>query len=183
MTTASPTTLGASLVRPELQHEIEQFLYDEADLLDANDYDGWLELMAPDIHYWMPGRSNRLSRERDLEFTAPNELAFFDENHEDLAQRVRRMHTGMAWAEDPPSRVRHLITNVRVRTTPVPDEFEVESSFFLYRTRLEREMDQFVGKRCDLLRRSDERTPFVIARRKIIIDMSTILAKNLSTFM
>ncbi|MGH9034150.1 MAG: aromatic-ring-hydroxylating dioxygenase subunit beta, partial [Acidimicrobiia bacterium] len=47
----------------ELQHEIEQFLYHEANLLDEREFQDWLELFTDDIHYWMPTRYNRLRRE------------------------------------------------------------------------------------------------------------------------
>ncbi len=88
----------------ELYYDIEQFMLDEADLLDERRYEEWLELMAEDIHYWMPTRSNRLARELDREISAPDEAAFFDETKEHLQQRLVRLQTGMAWAEDPPSR-------------------------------------------------------------------------------
>ena len=39
-----------------LQHEVEQFLYHEARLLDERKFDDWLALLTDDIHYWMPIR-------------------------------------------------------------------------------------------------------------------------------
>ena len=101
----------------ELQHEIEQFCYHEAALLDEREYDDWLELFAEDIHYWMPTRYNRLRREMHREFSASNETHFFDEDYDSLRRRIVRLETGMAWAEDPPSRTRHLFTNIRVVPT------------------------------------------------------------------
>ena len=166
----------------ELYYDIEQFMLDEADLLDERRYEEWLELMADDVHYWMPTRANRLARELDREISAPDEAAFFDETKEHLQQRLVRLQTGMAWAEDPPSRTRHLVTNLRVSATDDPNELDVETSFLLYRTRLEREMDLFVGKRFDRLRRAENAYGWQIARRKIILDQSTLLAKNLSSF-
>lgn len=166
----------------ELQHEIEQFCYLEAALLDDRDYDEWLELFAPDIHYWMPTRYNRLRREMHREFSAPNEAHYFDEDQDSLRRRITRIETGMAWAEDPPSRVRHLFTNIRVVPTEAADEFTVHSNFLLYRTRLEHDVEFFVGTREDLLRRVDEGVGWQIARRKVVLDQSTLNAKNLSMF-
>jgi len=74
------------------------------------------------------------------------------------------------------------VCNVRVYETAKVDEFDVESSFYIWRTRLEREVDMFVGKRLDVLRRADSPYGFQIGKRTIILDMSTVLAKNLSTF-
>jgi biphenyl 2,3-dioxygenase beta subunit len=170
------------LVPVELQNEIQQFLYDEADLMDAWKIDEWFALMAEDIHYWAPTRQNRLQRELSQEIAGPRGSAYFDEDHALLSQRIQRLHTGMAWAEDPPSRIRHLICNVRVYPTESPDEFNVESSFYVFRTRLEREMDRFVGKRYDVLRRTDNEYGWQIAKRKIVLDMATLLAKNISIF-
>lgn len=166
----------------ELQHEVEQFLYAEADLLDDRLFDEWFALLADDIHYWMPVRANRLARELDREFSAAGEAAFFDENKAHLEQRVQRLHTGMAWAEDPPSRTRHFVTNVRISPRATDGELDVTSNFILYRTRLEREMDLFAGKRIDVLRRVDSAFGWQIAKRTILLDQSTLLAKNLSSF-
>lgn len=164
-----------------LQYELEQFLYSEADLLDGGLFDEWLELLAPDIRYWAPVRANRLFRERDKEISPPGESAYFDENRAELAQRVERLHTRMAWAEDPPSRTRHLVTNVRVSPAGTGPEYQVASNFYVYRTRLERDIDMWVGKRADVIRRVEDGR-YQIARRTIIFDVSILLAKNLSVF-
>jgi 3-phenylpropionate/cinnamic acid dioxygenase small subunit len=86
----------------------------------------------------------------------------------------------MAWAEDPPSRTRHLVTNVQVRRRSASDEFDVTSSFLLYRTRLETDLNLFAGRREDMLRKTGE--GWRIARRKILLDQNVVLAKNLSVF-
>jgi 3-phenylpropionate/cinnamic acid dioxygenase small subunit len=166
----------------EVQRDVERFLFDEADLLDDWEFREWLGLMAPDIHYWAPTRENRLYRERKKEMAGPGESAYFDERHAELTQRVDRLYTHMAWAEEPPSRTRHLITNIRVGATERADEFDVESSFYVYRTRGERDVDHVVGKRYDLIRRADNPYGFQIAKRTIVFDMATLLVKNLSLF-
>jgi 3-phenylpropionate/cinnamic acid dioxygenase small subunit len=169
------------LVDVELQHEIEQFLYHEAALLADREYRDWLDLFADDIHYWMPTRYNRLRREMDKEFSAPDEAAFFDDDKDSLNRRIIRLETGMAWAEDPPSRTRHLFTNIRVVPSDA-DEYEAHCNFLLYRSRLEHDVEFFVGAREDLLRRVDRGVGWEIARRKIVLDQSTLNAKNLSMF-
>jgi biphenyl 2,3-dioxygenase subunit beta len=176
--TPSPTPL----VEPAFQQAIEQFLYYEARLLDDRRLDDWYALLADDIHYFMPTRYNRLKREADREFSGPHEAALFDEDKVSLAQRIRRLHTGMAWAEDPPSRTRHLVSNVMIRPTSTPGEYEVDCYYLLYRSRLEREVEVFVGMRHDLLRRAGTPAGWQIARRTIILDQATLLARNLSFF-
>jgi 3-phenylpropionate/cinnamic acid dioxygenase small subunit len=169
-------------VTPELQQEIEQFLYAEADLLDQRRFHDWHDLLADDIHYVMPVRFNRLRREQDHEFSRPNEVAHFDEDNASLLLRVKRLDTGQAWAEEPPSRTRHMVTNVRVTSTRGSDEYVVGCCFHLYRSRLERQIDTFVGGREDILRRTDNDYGFEISARTIFIDQTVITANNMSVF-
>jgi len=126
---AAPGLSATPLVDATVQRAIEQFLYYEARLLDDRRIDEWYELLADDIHYFMPTRYNRLKREADREFSGPREAALFDEDKRSIAQRIRRLHTGMAWAEDPPSRTRHMITNVMIRLAPNAGEYEVDSYY------------------------------------------------------
>lgn len=163
-----------------LQHyEVERFYYDEAALLDAHRYEEWVALFSDDAHYFMPIRRTRTQRELDKEFTRPGEMAFFDDNRAQLAGRVTKLKTGRAWAEDPPSRTRHMITNVRI----VKDDgrtLEVESNFHLYRTRLNSEETSWIGSRRDVLRRVGR--SFQIADRKIFLEQTVLLSRNLSNF-
>lgn len=162
-------------------HEVSQFLALEARLLDERRFDEWYRLFTDDIHYWMPCRYNRIAREMDKEIAAPGEVANFDEDKRSLGQRIFRLATGMAWAEDPPSRTRHLVTNVWVRPAATVDEYDVQSYFLTYRNRSDTEVDIWAGRRDDVLRRIAERT-WQIARRTILLDQATILSKNLSVF-
>ena len=171
----------AERVTPELQQEIEQFLYREARLLDDRNYEEWFALLADDLHYFMPTRYNRLRRESSKEFSGPDEAAFFDEDKASIAMRIRRLNTGMAWAEDPPSRTRHLVSNVAIRPRG-NGEYEVDSYYLLYRSRLEREVETFVGMRHDVLRRADNAAGFQVAKRTIVLDQATLMARNLSFF-
>ncbi|MET8948901.1 3-phenylpropionate/cinnamic acid dioxygenase subunit beta [Streptomyces sp. NPDC004542] len=173
---------STTAVPVQLQRDIEQFLYHEADVLDDCEFREWLVMLAPDIHYWAPVRENRLYRERDKQIAAPGTSAHFDENFAHLSQRVERLYTHMAWCEDPPSRTRHLITNIRVRETAVPDEWDVQSSFYIHRTRTERDHDWNVGRRYDVIRRADNAHGFQVARRTVLFDVATVLTKNLSLF-
>jgi|SRR5579859_851137 len=162
-----------------LQHEMEQFYYREAHLLDTRQYDAWLQLFTPDIRYWMPVRRTKTSKDLDREFTAPGQVALFDDDHRALNARVARLATGYAWAEDPPSRTRRLVTNIVV--TPLEnDEYDVLSNFHLYRTRLNSEEDSWIGHREDRLRRVEGE--LMIAKRSIFLEQTVLLARNLSSF-
>ena len=171
-----------SPVSPELQQEIEQFLYREATMLDNREFDAWYELLADDIHYYMPTRYTRARREVANELSGATEAAMFDEDKKSMGLRIRRLATGMAWAEEPPSRTRHMVSNVQIHRTDVEGEYEVDCCFMVYRNRLERQTDIFVGARRDLLRRSDNAEGWMIARRFMILDQSMLLANNVSIF-
>jgi len=97
---------------------------------------------------------------------------------------VRQILTGIHWAEEPPSRICHMISNVQILEAspagPAPSEIAVKSRFLIYRNRVETETDILVGKREDLLRRVNG--GFKIARRRIVLDQNVLLAKNLTFF-
>ncbi len=109
-----------------------------------------------------------------------DELAILDETKETLTGRVARLDTGMAWAEDPPSRTRHLISNIEVEAGENEAEIKVYSNFLVYRSRAETEQDFYVGARQDVLRRIEG--GWKIAYRKLILDQNVLLAKNVSIF-
>jgi len=163
-----------------LIHEVEQFLYREARLLDAEQFEAWLELLTEDIHYWMPSLQNRYRRDKGAAYTEQT-MALFDEDIKSLRLRIKRFNTGVAWPEDPPTRHCHIITNIEVELTDKPDEYRVYSAFVNHRSRTEQDEDTLMGRREDILRRVDG--VLKLARRKIITTQSTILAKNLSAFL
>ncbi|MDT9409593.1 aromatic-ring-hydroxylating dioxygenase subunit beta [Corynebacterium rouxii] len=170
-------------VDAQLYYDLSSFYFEEADLLDEGRYVDWLDLFDDDLFYWAPTRTNRLRRQQALSISEPGGLAFYDETRESLAWRIRRFDSGMAWAEDPPSRTRHLITNLRARhaTDTEGNKFiEARTNFYVWRTRLEREQDTYVGTRTDLLRVSDQRLK--VCDRRILLDINVLASKNISTF-
>jgi len=164
-----------------LQFEIEQFYYREAELLDDRRFSEWLDLFSDDTRYWMPTRSNRQLREQDKEASADGEFALFDDNKRTLGWRVKQLNSFTHWAENPRSRTRHLVSNVRIAAGPEGGELAVKSNFICYRNRLQDEVDLWAGERHDLMRR-DEQHVWLIARRKVFLDQNVVLSKNLSVF-
>jgi len=173
------------LARALLKQEIEDFLFREADLLDERRYDEWLALLAEDVRYWMPMRRNVKVDDLEREFTREGlDISWFDEGKETLTRRVRQIQTGIHWAEEPVSRISHMVSNVRLlEANPSwvePTEVTVRCRFLIYRNRVETETDILVGKREDLLRRGEGE--WKIARRKIMLDQNVLLSKNLTFF-
>ncbi len=176
---------AADLARLLVRQEVEEFLYREAELLDERRYEDWLALFTDDARYWMPMRRNVPADEPEREFTREGaDVNWFDEGKETLARRVGQIRTGVHWAEEPPSRICHMVSNVQILSMrpagPTPTEVAVKSRFLVYRNRVETETDVLVGKREDVLRRVDGR--WQIARRKIVLDQSVLLTKNLTFF-
>jgi len=168
-----------------LKDEIEQFLYQEAELLDERRFDEWLDFLTEDIRYWMPMRRNVKFGELDREFTREgHDINWFDEGKDTLVRRVNQILTGVHWAEEPLSRVCHSVSNIQILdATPSlsqPTEVSIKCRFLVYRNRVETETDILVGKREDTLRNVNGQ--WKIAQRKIILDQNVLLAKNLTFF-
>src|SRR5699024_2393834 len=140
----------------------------------------WLEIFEEDLFYFAPLRTNRLRRQAALSVGREGEAAYFDETKESLAWRIRRYDSGMAWAEDPPSRTRHFVTNVRAHWETAT-ELKVRCAILVYRNRLHTETDIYSGGRYDTVRLREDGT-FGVARREILFDANVLQAKNLSTF-
>jgi 3-phenylpropionate/cinnamic acid dioxygenase small subunit len=171
----------AALERLLLRDEVEQFLYTEAALLDERRFEEWLDLLADDIHYHMPIRRNVKFGHLDRENTdADFEISWFDEGKRTLSGRVRQIMTGVHWCEEPFSRIRHIVSNVQVVAVR-DDEIDVKSNFFVWQNRLQDEVNHFVGRREDVLRRDDE-TGWKIRKRLILLDQNVLLAKVITTF-
>ena len=168
-----------------LKDEIEQFLYQEAELLDERRFEKWLDSLTEDIRYWMPMRRNVKFGELDREFTREgHDINWFDVGKDTLVRRVNQILTGVHWAEEPLSRVCHSVSNIQILdATPSlsqPTNVSIKCRFLVYRNRVETETDILVGKREDTLRNVNGQ--WKIAQRKIILDQNVLLAKNLTFF-
>jgi 3-phenylpropionate/cinnamic acid dioxygenase small subunit len=189
-TIARAADRGTSLARsphyPALKAEVEEFLFREADLLDERRFAEWLDLLAEDITYFMPMRRNvKFGEHAARENTRLGQgISWFDEDKWTLTKRVEQILTGVHYAEEPLSRVCHMVSNVRVvEARPdlaAPEEVTVRCRFLVYQNRVEYETYSFVGRRTDVLRRRGE--DWQVARREIILDQNVLLAKNLSVF-
>jgi 3-phenylpropionate/cinnamic acid dioxygenase small subunit len=155
-------------------------------LLDNRQFRDWLNLLADDIIYFMPIRRNvKFGQHAQRENTVQGSgISWFDEDKWTLTKRVDQILTGVHYAEEPLSRVCHMVSNVQIqRVTPSladPREVEVRCRFLVYQNRIEYETYTFVGKRTDLICKTTD--GWKIARREILLDQNVLLAKNLSTF-
>ena len=165
-------------ISPQLREEVLEFLYHEAELVDGGRFQEWLALMTDDILYQMPVR---MTRERGEGADASTDMQFFWDDRATLGLRVERFRTEFAWAEDPPSRTRHFVSNVRIRPEAKPDEVEVRSYVLIYRNRGDAPgHDLLSGERHDVLRRVGG--AWKLARRAFVVDQAVLGTRNLAIF-
>lgn len=183
---AANSSIERSATYYRLKADIEDFYYHEADLLDERRFRCWLDLLAEDITYFMPIRRNvKFGQHAARENTCQGEgISWFDEDKWTLTKRVDQILTGVHYAEEPLSRITHMVSNVQIKAVrPELDdvrELDVSSRFLVYQNRVEYETYTFVGRRHDTLRLTDK--GWKIAKREILLEQSILLAKNLTTF-
>jgi phthalate 3,4-dioxygenase beta subunit len=154
------------------------FLIAEAEALDERRYGDWLGLLADDVRYRMPVR---------VTVHAGGESALagmdhFDEDRYTLGKRVERLSGEHAWTEDPPSRVRRFVTNVRCAPGPGPDEIAVRSYLLLFRSRGDVRPPEWVAaERRDVLRAVDG--SLRLRAREITEHESVLRTQNLALFL
>lgn len=165
-------------VSRDVRDSIRDFLYLESLALDERRFRDWLAMFAEDGRYEMPIRVNR-EKMADWELSPTGRI--FDDDKETLGVRVNRLETDFAWAEQPPSRTRHYVTNVLVQGTDTQDEYLVLSNSFVYRSRGTLvEPSLFSAQRRDRVRRDGDSWLFV--HRWIALDQALVNAHNLSIF-
>ena len=164
------------MVDADLQHRVEQFLYREVRLLSELRFEEWLDLFTDDARYWMPARETVAGQPDAV--ARDGEMAFFDDDKDFMSARIERLRSSLAHAEQPPSRMRYVISNVEIDEMDC-GTLDVRCNLIAYQSRLERTEVMYVGRREDRLR--PEGTSWRIALRKVILDQ-TLVPRTMSTF-
>src|SRR5919204_827941 len=165
------------MLPPELAlwYEAVSWLDREAMLLDDGRFDEWLDLLTDDVGYLVPVR---LTRERGSGPDTHAGTPHFLEDARTLRLRVERLKTEFAWAEDPPSRTRRFVTNVRPRAT-ADGGVEVRSYLLVYRNRGDDSGAELISaERHDHLRRTSR--GLKLSQRQVRLDQSTLGVRNLA---
>jgi 3-phenylpropionate/cinnamic acid dioxygenase small subunit len=156
-----------------------QFLVEEAHLLDTGQFERWFELLTDDVTYRMPVRVTAV---KAVDEATVQTMDHFDEDRHSLRLRVARFASRYAWTEDPQSRVRHHITNVRTFATEDAECFVVESAVLLFRSRGDRNPpDLLSAGRTDTLRPTPH--GLRLASRLVQADESVLRTQNLAIFL
>lgn len=163
----------------ELYNRLLETLYDEAAALDERRFDDWVALLAKDLIYQAPIRITRTGPNRDRDVMRT--MFHFDEDYNSILMRTGRLQKS-AWAEDPPSRCRRFVTNVRVAASEIANEYEAVSYLFLERSRGDNPHNEtLTAERRDVWREGEG--GFTLARREIIVDQSVLGMSNLAVFL
>jgi 3-phenylpropionate/cinnamic acid dioxygenase small subunit len=163
----------------EIYNRILETLYDEAAILDERRFDDWAEMLAEDLIYTAPLRVTRTGPHKDRDIMRT--MYHFDDDYQSIMGRLGRLGKS-AWAEDPPSRTRRFVTNVRVGETGTPDTYEVVSYLYLERSRFDDPVNETIScERRDIWRLVDG--AYKLATREIILDQSTLGMSNLAVFL
>lgn len=159
--------------------ELTEILNQEGYLLDHEQLDAWLDLLSKDVSY---RAYVCLARERAAGIDFARDSLHYDETWASLQLRIERLATGMALAEDPPSRVRRFISNIQVSQRD-DDEFDVRSYVLLTRIRHGATMPELLTyERHDGWRRGAN-PAWQMFRREIYLDQTTVPGPNLAVFL
>lgn len=140
--------------------DIEDFLYHEAALLDDWQLDAWLRLLTDDVTYRVPSNDRPDADPRQTLFTVADDMRR-------LRARVVRLQDARAHAESPHSRLRRMISNVRI-VERSDGEIRVAANFTLYRFRRDESIRTFIGHYRYTLRLQDG--ALRIAAREAVLD-------------
>jgi 3-phenylpropionate/cinnamic acid dioxygenase small subunit len=172
----APVSSKVQRVTDSVYLDVLHFLNIEAALLDEGRFDEWLELLTENVTYRMPVT---VTRERSDQSIYADDMEILSESIHSLRFRIERLKTEFAWAEDPPSRTRHLVTNVVVTRGASDDEVLASSCFCVHWVRsIAPEGDLFIGHRKDRLVRIDGQ--WRLAARELYLDTTTLPANGVS---
>lgn len=162
-------------------NRVLHFLYTEARLLDEIRLKEWAATLAEDLVYTAPLRETRPMAQHASSYVRTT--MHFEDDWRSIMGRVMRLTgTKSAWAEDPPSRTRRMVTNVWVEQAERPGELKVRSNLLVTRSRFNfDDLDLISGERIDLLREAGD--SFKLARREILLDQAVIGTPNLAIFL
>lgn len=171
---------STALAGAELERACAQFLYQEAEFLDEADYRGWFDTcLSEDLEYLIPIRTTRERSSGVSQFS--REAFHMKDTYASMRVRVDRLLTEHAWAEDPPSRTRRLVTNVRVHELGL-GEVEVKSYLMLHRSQWDTvDYDLLVAERQDVLR--SDAGGWRLRRREVLLSHTILGTANLGVFL
>ena len=136
--------------------------------MDENAYDEWLALWSKELLYWVPCNRDDSDPTREIS-------AVYDDRAR-LEGRIDRLRSGVAYAQDPKSRMRRLISNIEIEEG-AGDEIVVASNFLLIEIRRSRQQS-FAGRTIHKLVRDAD--GFKIRSKKVLLVNNDQVIENLT---
>jgi 3-phenylpropionate/cinnamic acid dioxygenase small subunit len=136
---------------------IENFLYREARLMDEHAYDEWLSLWSEEGIYWVPSNDDDADPRRAVTMV-------YDDRSQ-LEARIERLKSATAWAQDPRTRMRRLVSNIEISEVQ-NGQVTVLANFLINGIR-RGQSDSFVGRSLYRLRLDGEELK--IAMKKVML--------------
>lgn len=164
----------------DLHFELEKRLYEEAELLDDGYIREWFEtVLHRDITYDIP---LRVTLEKKADPRSQSWGWLMQEDWNSLHTRVRRLDTEYAWAEDPRTRTRRFITNIRVGEAEGEGVSSVRSNILVYWARESSDEYKLLsGERHDIWVLND--AIWTLRQRRVLLDHTVLVTHNLSIFL
>ena len=103
---------------------IEQFLFHEANLIDDHNFEAWLDLFADDALYWVP------ANEDDMDPAI--HVSIVHDTKEELKDRIWRLGSGAAYAQEPASKTMHQLSNLVVTQQDPNGELTVRCNLVIH---------------------------------------------------
>lgn len=144
--------------------EIEDFLYHEAALLDDWRLEDWLALYTDDARYEVPATD--LPRDAQPETS----LFYIADDAFRLGERVKRLLKKSAVSEQPRSKTRHIVSNVRILEADA-DSCKVNAAFVTYRSK-DGFTDTYIGSTDYTLVRTAK--GLQIRKKRCVLDLETL---------
>jgi benzoate/toluate 1,2-dioxygenase beta subunit len=111
-------------------HRCEQFLLQEARLLDDGKFDDWLALFTADAWYWLPSEPGQAN--------PVDTVSLIYDDRRLLETRVRRLASPRMYSQEPRSRTSRIVGNVTVEEAE-KDFCTVRSKFMMIEYRREQQ--------------------------------------------
>nr|WP_281722846.1 aromatic-ring-hydroxylating dioxygenase subunit beta [Nitrosomonas nitrosa] len=173
---------STAIAGDDLLRDCARFLVAEAAALDRREFQDWLTLLSRRIDYAIPVR---VTHSLGKEFS--DSAFFMKEDFGSLILRLKRLESAYAWAENPPTRTRRLVSNFRLLTQDSPvdaarEGIMVASNFAVLCYRGDETVPKILsGERQDLLVR--EEGQLKLAKRLVLLDSTVIGLGSLSIFL
>jgi p-cumate 2,3-dioxygenase beta subunit len=143
--------------------EVERLLFEEAALLDEWKLDEWLKLLTEDARYFVPPLDAPNADHQ-------NALFLIADSHASLRSRVGQLMGRSVWSENPRSRTRRLVTNVRVLESN-SQKATVTANFAVWRFQFE-QTDVYVGQYRHVVVRGP--TGLLLQERRAVLDLEAL---------